>query len=157
MTPSNSSSAMRSRAIRSMPAVLFSVAATFSALLLAMPLALADALDILGEWRTPAGLRIQVHKCGDIVCARIVRMPDPSITDSQNPEPRLRTRPVLGIEIFTGLRPAGTSGWKGHMYVPETGGTYVSRLISQDRGHLKASTCGPMGFFCTQETWLRTR
>jgi uncharacterized protein (DUF2147 family) len=116
----------------------------------------AGADDAIGEWRTPTATQVQVRPCGDSVCGRIVRLPDPSIKDLQNPEARLRPRPVLGIEIFTGTRPT-QNGWKGYMYVPESGHTYVSRIVTTDRNQLQVSICGPMGFFCTREVWTRTR
>lgn len=97
-----------------------------------------------------------MRPCGESVCGRIVRLPDISIKDLQNPEARLRPRPVLGIEIFTGIRRT-PNGWKGHMYVPESGNTYVSRIANAERNQLQVSYCGPLGFFCTRETWTRTR
>ena len=84
---------------------------------LAVSPVLAGAGDVVGEWRTPATIQVQVRPCGESVCARIVRLPDSNIKDLQNPEARLRPRPVLGIEIFTGTRRT-QNGWKGHMYVP---------------------------------------
>jgi uncharacterized protein (DUF2147 family) len=117
---------------------------------------LAGADDVAGEWRTPTATQVQIRPCGDSVCGRIVRIPDASIKDIQNPEARLRPRPVLGIEIFTGTRRT-PNGWKGHMYVPESGHTYVSRIINLERGQLQVSYCGPLGFFCTREVWTRTR
>ena len=119
--------------------------------------ALADPDDVIGEWRTPAPIHVQVHHCAEVVCARIVRMPDTTGMDLNNPEPRLRPRPILGIQIFVAARASGPNGWKGKMYVPETGHTYDSRLISLGRNRLEVETCGPMGFFCTREVWTRTR
>jgi uncharacterized protein (DUF2147 family) len=127
-------------------------------LLAALPdAAIASPDDVIGEWRTPAAVQVQVLRCAETVCARIVRLPDASIKDLQNPEARLRPRPVLGIQIFTGIRRSGANGWKGHIYVPESGHTYVSRMTSLDRGQLQVSYCGPMGFFCSREVWTRTR
>ena len=113
--------------------------------------------DVIGEWRTPAAVNVQVRACAETVCARIVKTPDASLKDINNPEPRLRLRPVLGIQIFIGERRTSASGWKGLMYMPETGHTYVSRLTPLERNRLQAETCGPMGFFCTREEWTRTR
>lgn len=123
---------------------------------LALCSTVAGADDTIGEWRTPASMHVQVRLCGETVCGRIVRLPDSSIKDLQNPEARLRPRPVLGIEIFTGTR-RSPKGWKGHMYVPESGHTYVSRIVNLDRSELQVSYCGPLGFFCTREVWTRTR
>jgi uncharacterized protein (DUF2147 family) len=126
----------------------------------------------IGEWRTPANVRVQVHTCGEAVCARIVKLPNPSVKDLSNPDARLRARPILGIQIFAGIRRiansgwanggrassgSASSGWEGHMYVPESGYTYVSRLTLLDRNQLQAEMCGPMGLFCTHEVWTRTR
>ena len=119
--------------------------------------ALASAEDVLGEWRTPSAMQVQIKVCGNDVCGRVVRVPDPSVPDLHNPEPRLRMRPVLGIQIFSSVRRAGSNGWKGHIYVPESGNTYVSRINTVDRGQLQVSYCGPLGFFCTREIWTRTR
>ena len=118
----------------------------------------AEAADaILGEWRTPARISVQVRPCAETVCARIVRVPEVARSDLHNPEPRLRTRPLLGIEVFTGTRRSSSKGWKGHIYVPETGRTYVARLTSLERDRLQVDVCGPMGLFCVQEIWVRSR
>ena len=117
----------------------------------------AGAEDVVGEWRTPAAVQVQIKPCGEGMCGRIVRLPDESVYDLQNPEPRLRARPVLGIQIFNSIRRSGVDGWKGYLYVPESGYTYVSRLRSLNRGQIQVSTCGPLGFFCSSEIWTRTR
>ena len=117
----------------------------------------ADSDVTIGEWRTPDNFRVQVQRCADTVCARIVRMPDPTVRDVNNPEPRLRVRPVLGIQIFTAQRHTAADGWKGHMYMPRTGSTHVARLTPVQRNELTVSICGPMGLFCIHETWTRTR
>ena len=40
-----------------------------------------------------------------------------------NKNPALRGRQIIGIYVFRGLKPSGTS-WTGTIYNPEDGGTY---------------------------------
>ena len=84
-------------------------------------------------------------------------MPDQDLIDQNNPDPKLRMRPVVGIEIFASERRAGPDGWKGNLYVPDSGHTWNARLQPVDQGRLSVSVCGPFGFLCSQEIWQRTR
>lgn len=117
----------------------------------------AGADDVFGEWRTPDAMNVQILMCDHSACGRIVRMSDPSIPDMYNPEPRLRTRPVLGIQILYGMRRSGAEGWKGQIYRYASGYSYPVRLSSIDRAKLKVEVCGPFGLFCKQEIWTRSR
>ena len=117
----------------------------------------ADDDQTIGEWRTAADLRVQVQACGETVCARIVRLPDARTRDANNPDARLRMRPVLGIQIFTGRRRIGSGGWTGQMYIPDSGTSYEARLTVPRHDTLEVAICGPIGLLCTRETWTRTR
>ena len=47
------------------------------------------------------------------------------VLDKKNPEPALRQRPLCGLTIFWGLRPAGSDRWiDGWFYNPNDGQTY---------------------------------
>ena len=125
---------------------------------LPMPAALAGGEAAIGEWRTPARMYVQIYLCDESLCGRIVRLPDPRVRDASNPEPHLRMRPLLGIQVLSGLEHAANgNGWKGQLYVPERGATYDAELRVVDDSKLEITTCGPMGLFCTRETWSRTR
>ena len=75
--------------------------------------------------------------------------------DTQNPEPALRDRPLLGLKLFFDFDYDGDDRWKGgRIYNVENGKTYKSklRLLSQDQ--LKLSGC--VFIFCSSYTWNRT-
>lgn len=56
--------------------------------------------------------------------------------DSENPDPELRGRPLLGLHMFSDY--AYEDGlWQGSIYDPETGNTYQSRMKVNRRGELE--------------------
>src|SRR5579875_3773768 len=90
------------------------------------------ATPIAGAWRTQNGKAIvTIGACGAAQCGRISQIlkpdgPGPAL-DRYNPDPKLRTRPILGLAILTGFVDKG-SDWRGQIYSPEEGKTYKSIL-----------------------------
>ena len=117
----------------------------------------AAAVSAIGEWRRADGSHVQLRPCDDGLCGRIVRAPDQTRRDSANPDPKLRARPLLGIQVFTSGRRAGPDGWKGTLYVPDSGRTWDARLALDGRATLQVSICGPMGLLCATESWSRVK
>src|SRR5690242_8308242 len=68
-----------------------------------------------GIWLTQAGdARVRVSKCGGSLCGVIVALKDPINAatgkpeiDDKNPDPALAKRPMIGLSLFSGMRPAG--------------------------------------------------
>ena len=68
-----------------------------------------------GVWLTQAGdARVKVSKCGGGICGVIVWLKEPidpatgkPAVDDKNPNPALAKRPMIGLPLFTGMRPAG--------------------------------------------------
>ena len=56
--------------------------------------------------------------------------------DDENPEKALRSRPILGLEMFSDYR-YEKQKWKGKIYDPEPGNTYQSRIALADDGRLE--------------------
>ena len=81
-------------------------AATIGALLIAAPAFAAPS--IAGEWNTPDkhGV-VRIYQCGEAFCGKVVTGDDikanPAITDMKNKDESLRSRPMKGLNIFTGL------------------------------------------------------
>jgi uncharacterized protein (DUF2147 family) len=59
--------------------------------------------------------------------------PTPRQNDHNNPDPKLRDRPLAGLELGR-LVDSGGNDWRGRLYDPETGNTYrvVARLIDSN-------------------------
>lgn len=125
--------------------------------------ALAQSGEPVGVWLTEKGdARIKVSKCGGGICGVIVGLKDPidpatgqPQIDDKNSNPALRTRPVMGISLFIGMRPSGSGKWSGQIYNADDGGTYVSHVSFAGGDELRVEGCVAM--FCGGETWTRVR
>ena len=123
----------------------------------------AAPAPITGSWLTAEGKAlVEVAPCGGgqggaVLCGRIARVLKPRpgglAVDANNPDKALRTRPIQGITILSGFRPAGDR-WRGQIYDPESGRTYRSELI-RTGPTLKVKGC--WGPFCRGQNWTATR
>ncbi len=109
------------------------------------------AAPVTGRWYTDGkDSIIEIAPCGDAICGRVIKvlknMPDgkPPI-DANNPDPKLRSRPVQGITILSGFKPDGKI-WSGTIYDPRAGKSYKSTLALVTSGNLQVKGC--WGPFC---------
>jgi uncharacterized protein (DUF2147 family) len=117
-----------------------------------------SADDAFGVWRHPDnGSHIKIAKCGAGVCATIIKVTDPSRTDSENPDPKLKKRPVQGITIMNGGKKTGDATWSGKLYNTQDGKTYNGTLTVIDKTHLKLEGCVLGGLICQGPTWTRVQ
>jgi uncharacterized protein (DUF2147 family) len=134
--------------------------ATIAMLFVAAP-ASAQHVEPAGVWLTEKGdARVKVSKCGGGICGVIVGLKDPidpatghPQVDDKNPNPALRTRPVIGLSLFIGMRPAAPGKWSGQIYNADDGGTYVSHVSFAGGDALRVEGC--VGMICGGETWTR--
>ncbi len=122
-----------------------------AALILAAP---ASAYE--GDWLTEdrKGI-VTIARCGAALCGRLTRIlvPAPVTTDVNNPDPKLRARPLRGLPLITGFV-WKDGGWQGgRIYDPESGRTYKSKLALNRDGTLKVSGC--IAFICQSQRWSR--
>jgi uncharacterized protein (DUF2147 family) len=136
--------------------------ACLSALAVVLSLAprVADAASVMGDWLSPAGdAKAHIASCGASLCGTIfwLKQPNDPATgrphvDALNPDPALRTRPIIGLRFLSGLHPSGENRWAGgRVYDPKSGKTYDSRLSLDARGDLKLEGC--VGPFCETRMW----
>jgi len=92
-----------------------------------------------GIWLLPLNAAVQIYDCGGLLCGRIAwlqrpRNPEGQLAvDKKNPDPALRPRPLCGMVVLWGLRPAGLDRWSGGwLYNPHDGITY--RVNGEFRG-----------------------
>ena len=103
----------------------------FSMIFMLMPLAAAFAQDVVGKWKLEYGTAIvEVYKSGDAYNGKIVWLEKPTEADGSpaiddlNPDPKLRTRQVLGLNMLNGLKKNGNEYTGGTIYDPGNGKTY---------------------------------
>jgi uncharacterized protein (DUF2147 family) len=137
--------------------------AAMLAVLLATPMARAQSAtaDPSGVWQTQAGdARVKISKCSGGICGVIVSLREPidpatgrPQVDNKNPNPALTTRPIIGLPLFSGMRPADGGKWTGQIYNADDGGTYASSISLAGPDALRVEGC--VGALCGGETWSR--
>lgn len=126
-----------------------------SALVATAPAFANDALDVYGAWLTEKQNSIVViSQCNETPCGEIVWINDPdaaSLTDTENPDETLRTRPLIGLQMLYGFEARKDQWKKGRIYDPEAGKTYGSRLRRLEDGTLQVKGC--IGPVCQTQIW----
>ncbi|MBN9236803.1 MULTISPECIES: DUF2147 domain-containing protein [Phyllobacteriaceae] len=123
----------------------------------------APADAIATTWLTHDGQGVvEFAPCGNRLCGHIVWLKTPiddngaPLTDRNNPNPKLRQRPICGLSVITGLAQDGSGGWDdGQIYDPKEGSAYdvALSLTGPDKlivtGYLGVKALGQ------QFTWRR--
>ena len=115
-----------------------------------------------GIWLTQAGdAKIRVSRCGAGICGVIVWLKEPvdpltgkPQVDDKNPSPTLAKRPIIGLSLFSRMRPAGPHQWSGQIYNADDGKTYASKVSVTGPATLKVEGC--VGALCGSEDWSRS-
>jgi uncharacterized protein (DUF2147 family) len=113
-------------------------------------------------WKTDGDKsRLDLFKCGEKLCGKVVWLKVPTYADSndgpvgtskvdrKNPNAALRKRPILGLQVMSGLTKIGDTRWgNGTCYDPESGKSYrcsmelVSPTQLKLRGYIGISLFG---------------
>ena len=100
-------------------------------ILMLVPIAAALAQDVVGKWKLDDGSAIvEVYKNGDSFNGKIVWLQDPTepdgtpAVDNNNPDPKLRSRQLIGLNMLSGLKKTGSEYTGGTIYDPGNGKTY---------------------------------
>jgi uncharacterized protein (DUF2147 family) len=129
-----------------------------------------EADDIVGFWNTKDGqAQFEIYRCGDEYCGKISWLKEPNYPanekrelagrpkmDLENPDPNLRTRTQLGLQLIEGFSYVGEEKWEGgKIYNPEDGKKYRCKIWLDGNDRLKLR--GYIGFSLLgrTETWIR--
>ena len=92
----------------------------------------AFAQDVIGKWKLDDGTAIvEVYKSGDAFNGKIVWLEEPTdedgtpAKDNNNPDPALRKRELIGLNMLSGLKKTAENEYSGgKIYDPGNGKTY---------------------------------
>lgn len=117
------------------------------------------AQPIAGRWLTQDGAAIiQVGPCGGSTCGKISAVvkprPGAPTTDVNNPDAKLRTRPMIGLPILSGFSQSGDE-WRGRIYDPRNGKSYKSTVTRGANDTLRVKGC--IAFLCQTQIWKAAR
>ncbi len=125
---------------------------------------------VLGCWLTESGDScVEIYRHGEKYFARIVGVREPSFAEGEvegmdgkprvdilNPDPSLRFRSLIGLELMTDFEYQGDSAWqKGRIYDPQDGKTYKCNVILQEDGTLKVRGFIGFSLFGRTTIWMR--
>jgi uncharacterized protein (DUF2147 family) len=136
-----------------------------AALLIATGTGTALAADPIGTWLTQGGnSRIRIADCGGALCGTIVWLKEPNDpetgkpkTDKNNSDAARRSRPLIGVQIVLGMKPAGADKWSGQVYNAEDGKTYSGNLTYSGGDALQLQGCALGGLVCKGQAWTKAK
>jgi len=136
--------------------------------LLAAPLVpdLAHASDPTGLWWAEGGFaQVEIRPCGaESLCGEVAWLRHPldehgcELRDVANPDPDLRSRPVVGLEILRGLETSGQdpAEWNGgRIYDPGSGRTYAAVVEMEGPDRLRVRGYPGIRLLGRTTTWIR--
>ncbi len=126
----------------------------------------AQTLSPLGVWTNEEKkATFEIYKCGDKLCGKIITLTVPNDPetgkpklDTKNPDPKLRTRPRLGLVFMQGFSYDGDNKWdNGKIYDPESGKTYSCYMKMESANTMEVK--GYIGFSLIgkSQTWTRVK
>ncbi|MBV8838824.1 MAG: DUF2147 domain-containing protein [Alphaproteobacteria bacterium] len=123
----------------------------------------ARAQEPVGTWLTEGGKsRIKIADCGGALCGTIAWLQEPNDpetgkpkTDKNNSDAAKRGRPLVGVQIVLGMKPAGSGKWSGQVYNAEDGKTYSGNLTFTGGNSLQLQGCALGGLVCKGQTWTK--
>jgi uncharacterized protein (DUF2147 family) len=94
-------------------------------------------INPVGTWKMENGkVTVEVAYCGEPkICVKIIGLAKPlnkqgkPKVDKENPNPSLRSRPLIGLQLINGMAPDGTNRWKGQIYNADDGNIYRSTAV----------------------------
>lgn len=110
--------------------------------------------DIKGKWLTEAGdAQVEIYEANGKVNGKIVWLKQgPETKDTHNPDEKLRSRKLMGVNILSGLSKKKDKWEGGRIYNPKNGKDYKCSIWLED-GKLKVR--GYIGFLYETQTWKR--
>lgn len=118
----------------------------------------AGTRGVAGNWiNQDRSALVRIAPCGAQLCGTVLRVlargRNVPTTDVNNSQPRLRSRPLVGLRVLSGFTRSGSRWEGGRAYDPKTGTSYRSSLELNPDGTLKVTGC--VLFICRSQAWTR--
>ena len=129
-------------------------------------MASAQSMSPLGTWtNAEKKATFEIYKCGDKLCGKIVSLAVPNDPktgkpklDTENPDPKLRSRPKLGLVFMQGFKYDSENKWDdGKIYDPETGKTYSCYMKMESANTMEVKGYVGFSLIGKSQTWTRVK
>lgn len=118
---------------------------------------------ILGVWyNTEKTAKVEILKKGSAFIGKIVWLKDPNpegkpAVDKDNPDAKLKSRPLMGLNLLEGLKYDSGMWEDGTIYDPKTGKTYSCQVKLKSKDVLEVK--GYIGFSLIGRTveWTKAK
>ena len=125
--------------------------------------AIALAADPQGIWLSAErDTKVRISNCGGKLCGRVVWLREPvdrttgkPKTDKENPDASKQRRPLIGLQVISGMQARGEDTWRGQIYNADDGKTYSASLELKSNARARVEGC-VMSVLCKAQTWTRT-
>jgi uncharacterized protein (DUF2147 family) len=150
-----------------MESKLFKYLAFLSFLLFISSAVLANNPDaIIGLWKTGGGSGVvQIYKQGNTYNGKLVWIKEPNDpatgkpkTDVKNKDPKLSSRPIIGLVNLRDFKFIDTNSWKeGKIYDPKTGNDYSCKITMIDENTIEVRGYMGISIIGKTDTWKRQK
>lgn len=120
--------------------------------------------DVVGVWKTGEGTAmVKIYKNGNKYDGKIVWLKEPidpetkkPKLDKNNPDDKLKARPLLGLVNIFGFEPTAKNEWEnGTVYDPKTGNEYKGNMKLKDANTLEVRGYIGVSLFGRTDVWKR--
>ncbi len=133
-------------------------------ILVLAPLSAAFAQNVLGKWKLSTGTAIvEVYQDGDVYNGKIVWLQKPTeadgtpSVDKHNPDEKLRSRQLLGLNMLSNLKKSGEEYSGGVIYDPANGKTYYCSMEVEGDVLKVRGSLDKRGFLGRTMEWFRVK
>ena len=135
------------------------------------PNRIADPIE--GIWQTQELSEVTIALCPEGFCGTLSKIVVPreglteeeyaaaqamaveSFTDMRNPDPALRSRPMLGLQILTLLPSSKPNVYDGAIYNPQDGNIYSGYVEMLGPDLMRLNGCVLYNIICQGQDWVR--
>jgi uncharacterized protein (DUF2147 family) len=135
-----------------------------SILFLLVPFLGMTAQDVIGKWKLESGTAIvEVYRQGEVFNGKIVWLQKPtridgsSAVDENNPDSKLRSRKLMGLNMLSGLKWNGKEYSGGIIYDPANGKTYYCSMKVEGNVLKVRGSLDKRGFLGRTMDWFRVK
>ena len=135
-----------------------------SILFLLVPFLGMTAQDVIGKWKLESGTAIvEVYRQGEVFNGKIVWLQKPTridgspAVDENNPDSKLRSRKLMGLNMLSGLKWNGKEYSGGIIYDHDNGKTYYCSMKVEGNVLKVRGSLDKRGFLGRTMDWFRVK